>query len=104
MADLASHLNACRLKLATYKSGYNGKIILRSIHDDEVEWAMDSSDDPKLFVSGYIYDDVERADLLLGDLSIALVAAGYPHEITIDDEKNETTRKSSFMWSEHENS
>jgi hypothetical protein len=96
------HLEKCRLNLITYQSGYNGKTILRSIHDDdEVEWSMDSSDDEILFGSGCVYGNLERAELLLGDLGIALTAAGYPHEIAIDNEQGELARRSSFLWGGH---
>lgn len=98
LANISSHLDECRLKLNAWVSGYNGKTILRSSHNKELEWNMDSSDDDYLIATGSIYGNIERARLLLGDLEIALTGGDYPHEVCLDDEKGMLKDKSSFMW------
>ena len=98
LLNISSHLDECRLKLSASESGYNGKVILKNAHSEELEWNMDSSDDEYLVATGSIYGDIERAKLLLGDFGIALTAGGYPHEICLDDENGNLKEKSSFMW------
>ena len=104
IGKIADHLGKCRLQLYVHKSGYNGKEILRSKHGGEIEWAMDSSDSSIMFASGYVDGGFDRANLLLGDLAIALVASGYPHQIKIDDDKGQQTNSSSYLWSKYESS
>ena len=98
LGKIEPYLQGCHLKLATYKSGFNDKIILRSLHGDDVEWSMDSSESDIIVAFGYIAGEIECAKFLLGDLSDALKAANYPHETVVDNERGELTQTLSYMW------
>ena len=98
LGKIEPYLQGRHLKLATYKSGFNDKIILRSLHGDDVEWSMDSSESDIIVAFGYIAGEIECAKFLLGDLSDALKAANYPHEILLDNEHNILEQKLSFRW------
>ena len=84
LAGIETTIGDCELPLYAWKSGYNGKIILRASQDDDLEWGMDSSDEDSMFASGYILASVELAESRLRSLSRCLVAAGFRHSILLD--------------------
>src|ERR1043165_3279040 len=43
LGGIEPHLVHCELGLVPYRSGYNGKVILRAPRDADFEWEMDSS-------------------------------------------------------------
>ncbi|WP_196137548.1 hypothetical protein [Aliikangiella sp. G2MR2-5] len=101
LAGIEEHLGRCRLDVMPYLSGYNKKVILKAGQDcNYLEWAMDSSDTDIMIAHGYFEIPVEDAWMLLSDLSIALVAAGFPHYIGIDDEDGNKKYATSFLWQE----
>ena len=101
LSGLEKHLKVCTLPLETWKSGYNGKIILRTkLNEAEhIEWAMDSSDTKILIASGYITKSVESAWQELSTLSIALENAGFPHIIALDNEEGNAEHSIEHHWS-----
>jgi hypothetical protein len=85
LRGIEPHLVHCGLGLDAWQSGYNGKVILRAQLDSDVEWAMDSSDEPTMFASGVIPGDTGAAEVKLRTLSTCLRLAGFPHRILLDD-------------------
>ncbi len=104
LSKISTHLDCCKLRLDDWKSGYNGKVILRCVQNDELDWNMDSSDNDYLVANGSIFGNVERAKLLLEDLEIAFIKAGYPYQIHLDDEVGNLKYKSSYHWVGHHDS
>jgi hypothetical protein len=98
LSGTEDHLNRCELKLEPWKSGYNGKVILRNQSEERVEWEMDSSDTDTMVAHGCIFLTVNKASQLLQSLSKALAAAHFPHEIRIDDEDGNNRFSCSYMW------
>lgn len=86
LAGIEPVLPTCSLPLMAWKSGFNGKVILRlsDVATDEIEFAMDSSTDDTLYASGYVCWTAEKAFSEFLSLSRALESAGFPHVIGID--------------------
>ena len=92
LEGIHEHLKYCKMNLEPWESGDNGKIILRSCpSEDRFEWQMDTSDTDTLIANGDFFLPFEEAKLLLRSLSDMLISAGYPHQISIDDEKGDNT-------------
>jgi len=85
LRGIEPHLADCRLALTPHQSGYNGKVILIAPSNSDFEWAMDPSDDPDMFASGYIFGEPDVAEAQLRTLSAALRMARFPHQILLDD-------------------
>ena len=89
------------MNLEAWTSKYNGKVILRSQHEDErFEWAMDSSDTDVMVATGEVFLPVEEAWELLKSLSNVLVRVGFPHELLLDDEEEKLTHSATYRWKE----
>ena len=101
LPEIERNLNICILPLETWKSGYNGKVILRTKfgEDKDIEWAMDSSDTDILVASGSIFKPVNEAWNELETLSASLTKSGYPHSIGIDDEAGNKKYSINHLWS-----
>ena len=92
LEGIHEHLEYCKMKLAPWESSYNGKIILRSCpSEDRFTWQMDTTDADTMVAKGDFFLPFDEAKLLLKSLSDMLISAGYPHHISIDDEKGENT-------------
>ena len=101
-AGLGVHLGICRIPLELTVSGYNGKTILRVPRgaDDQVEWAMDSSDTDTFVATGFVGGTAEEQRAALQSLANMLKAAELAHEILGDFEgpgDSETVRWR-FRW------
>ena len=83
LRGIEAALPGCGLPLYAWKSGYNGKVILRASSDDAFDWNMDSSDDDYMDASGSFFVPVEEAERMLKSLSKSLADAGFPHQITL---------------------
>lgn len=86
------------LPLYAYRSGYNGKVILRSSRDDELEWEMDSSDTDLMRADGDVYGTEHDAETLLRSLSGCLAKSGFPHSILLDDPDGNLYARIEHMW------
>jgi hypothetical protein len=98
LAGMEPTLRDGELPLYPWKSGYNGKIILRASQDDGLEWDMDSSDDNLMFVSGGIFAPVEVAERKLRWFSSCLATAGFNHSILLDDPDGNLHSKIEHAW------
>ena len=100
LAGIEESISNCKLGLEPWKSGYNGKVILRSVKDSDFEWSMDSSDGQYLFASGEFYDGLAEAVESLESLSNVLRVSKFPHIIIIDDETNYAAKEIKHDWVE----
>jgi hypothetical protein len=99
LAGIEAHLCGCALNLEAWTSGHNGKVVLRRRPGEErFEWDMDPSDTETMTASGCVFLPVDEAWRLLQSLSAALSAAGFPHEIAIDDEQGSPAYSCSHLW------
>ena len=99
LGGIEPHLVHCRLALTPYRSGYNGKVILRAPPDTDFEWEMDSSDHPGMFASGFIVGEAQVAEAQLRTLSAALRMAQFPHRIGLDDPEGNLYASIEHAWS-----
>ena len=99
LRGIEPYLADCRLALTAYQSGYNGKVILRAPADADFEWAMDSSDHPGMFASGFITGEPLVAEARLRTLSAALRMARFPHRILLDDPQGNLYASIEHAWS-----
>ena len=84
------------LNLFIWKSGYNGKNILRSDPEGIISLDMDSSDTDLMFGSGRINSDYKQAKQIIMKISAILKRHGYKHKISVDNELSNDTYKLSF--------
>lgn len=98
LRGIEPYLVDCRLALTPYQSGYNGKVILRTPADADLEWAMDSSDHPGMFASGFITGEPHVAEVQLRSLSAALRMAQFPHRILLDDPQGNLYASIEHAW------
>jgi hypothetical protein len=98
LRGIEPHLVHCALGLTAYQSGYNGKVILRTPLDSDLEWEMDSSDYPTMFASGSIPGDARAAEEKLRTLSLSLRLAGFPHRILLDDPSGNLAASIAHAW------
>lgn len=98
LEGIEATLSDCELPLYPWKSGYNGKIILRASQNNALEWNMDSSDDDAMFVSGDIFEPFEVAERKLRSLSRCLAAAGFSHSILLDQPDGNLHAKIENAW------
>ena len=96
LENIAPYLDECRLKLNAIK--IDNKVLLESKHGNELQWNMEPSKTNYIIATGTIHGDNDRAMLLLGDFEIALVSAGYPHDVCLKNKHGEFTNGSSYMW------
>ena len=99
LRGIEPYLADCRLALTPHQSGYNGKVILRAPSNEDFEWAMDSSDYPGMFASGFIVGEAHVAEAQLRTLSAALRMAQFPHRITLDDPHDNLYASIEYAWS-----
>ena len=103
LAGISAHLHLCRIPLVEWRSGFNGKHILREGADlgDDIEFDMDSSTTDTMFASGSICGAaMADAEELLASLSTCLQAASVPHEILLDDTDGNLARRWAWRWPE----
>lgn len=98
LRGIGPHLVHCELGLTPWRSGYNGKVILRAPLDSDFEWEMDSSDDAKMFASGFIPGDARAAEVKLRTLSTSLRLAGFPHRILLDEPSGNLSASIEHAW------
>ncbi len=102
LACMEEHLAATALPLVLWRSGYNGKHILRSAPGSarDFDLDMDSNDDDCMFASGAVRGGLDDAARLLESLSTCLRAASVPHEILLDDPKGALAKRWGWRWLE----
>jgi hypothetical protein len=94
LAGVEPHLHLCKMNLVAYRSGFSGQVILRSrIGEERFEFDMAPSTTDILYASGYIRLSEAESWALLESLSAALSAAGFPHEIAMDDARGELFKR-----------
>jgi hypothetical protein len=96
------HLAHCVLGLKPYRSGHNGKVVLRSDIGADYEWNMDSSDTALMFASGAIPGDAMAAATKLQSLSLALCKTNFAHKILLDDPHGELHTTIEYRWPPNE--
>ena len=84
LCGIERSIRTCEISLDPWTSGYNGKIILRTPFDSEMEWDMESSDDDIMFASESMAVTASDAEAKLRSLSECLRQAGFRHRILID--------------------
>ena len=100
LGGIEKKLAGCELPLYAWKSGHNGKIILRASDGGTLDWNMDSSDEDAMFISGDIAEPVEIAERKLRTLSRCLSAAGFAHRILLDDAEGTLHSRIEHAWPE----
>lgn len=95
---ISKDLEISNLNLHTWKSGYNGKFIIRSKKPGIIELDMDSSDTEIMFGSGIISSEYDKAKKIIEKLSEIFKTHGYPHEIGVDNEIGSDTYNLSYKW------
>ena len=91
LGSISSDLDRSELNLYIWKSGYNGKVILRSKPNGMIDLDMDSSDTDRMFGSGTIQASFEKAKSIIDRLSSIFTKHSLPHEIGVDSEAGEET-------------
>lgn len=86
------------LPLEAWKSGYNGKMVLRSTDGSVMDWNMDAVDSSEMFVQGTIFGDAKFAENQLGSLSKCLIRTGFPHRIECDTPDGDNLVIISHEW------
>lgn len=86
LAGIEPHLHLCNMDLTARVSGFTGQVILSSkVGEERFEFEMDPSNTDTLDASGAVFCAEVEAWALLESLSNALCAAGFSHEIGMDD-------------------
>ena len=98
LKSISNDLEVSEFNLYTWKSGYNGKVILRSKPDGVIDLEMDSSDSDIMFGSGYIEESFVKAKNVIKQLSEIFSSHGFPHEIGVDNETGDETYNISSNW------
>ena len=88
--ELEKDFAESELDLYVWKSGYNGKHILRS-SDGIVDLDMDPSDTDILNGSGAIKADFDQAKKVITEISRILQLQGFHHKIAVDSESGSET-------------
>lgn len=94
---LTGDINRAGLNLYMYKSGYNGKTILRN-SEGVIDLDMDSSDTACMFASGTIDLAFDQAKSVVSKLSDIFKKNKLPHLILLDNETSEETHIFSYEW------
>lgn len=91
-------IGSCAIPLDPWRSGCNGKVILRVPRNSEVAWAMDPSDDDIMVASGSIAGTAVDAETKLRSLSECLTQAGFPHAIDVDGPEGHLHTSMEHAW------
>lgn len=96
LKGIEKYLEKFSIPLFAWESGFNQKMILRSSNEELVEWGMDSSTTDQMFASGCFFGSSEDALEFITKLSSAIGAAGFSHEILLDNEHGELMKKITY--------
>ena len=100
LAGVEDGMRSCKLQLEPWPSGFNGKVILRSISSSNFEWSMDFHGDEYIVASGEFYDGLDKTVECLLSFSEVLKQVKFPHKILIDDEASNLAKEISYKWVE----
>jgi hypothetical protein len=92
------YLADCAFALEAWRSGYNGKVILRAARHADFDWDMESSDTDFMFASGAIGGDLPQAEARLRMLSAALGKANFPHQLKLDSTPGVLRASIAYAW------
>ena len=99
LAGIEKYIHSCKMNLKIHKSGFNGKIILQSVLDeDRFDWEMDSSETNIMIASGDFFIELAEAKELLDSFSYILSIGGFRHRWGIDDETGNVKYEGQFKW------
>ena len=86
LEPVAQALAGCSWRIELQRSGYDGKLYLRTPRSQEIDLEMDSGQSRRFLFSGGVDSTKERALTLLGDFSRCLTAGGYTHRVEVYDD------------------